>query len=72
MPIYIVFLISYNLRQWSIIRTRGESEVLGGEGLEGANRKKKIGGKIKKLEKNRNNNFNWKWYEKHWELQEIP
>ena len=38
------FLISYNLRQWG---TRGESFFLGGggEGLEGANHKKIIGGK---------------------------
>ena len=38
----------------------------GGKGLEGANRKKK------NLRKNRKKKFDWKWSEKHWELQEIP
>ena len=48
------FPISFNLRQWG---TGGESGVFGGRGedLEGANRKKKIGGKISKIVKNRKN-----------------
>ena len=48
----------------------GESRVLGagGEDIEGANCKKKP---EEKLRKNKKKKFDWKWFEKHWELQEI-